>query len=142
MDKDFEELTKSMDKVLESLKAISKDFDKLVKEATGKTLDEIMAMPVETVEERKAFVEELMKVKDAMNGEKVHNFDGQYIKISGGEHCTSFEAKGSKEDLIHMLAQGVCAMINNLGIKDDKVDEFIKIFTEEVKSMLKNGIMI
>ena len=32
--------------------------------AKGKTLDEIIKMPVETPEEKKAFVEELLKIKE------------------------------------------------------------------------------
>ena len=99
-------------------------------------------MPVETPEEKKAFVEELLKIKEKLDGKKLCNFDGSYVKITGGKHCTSFEAKGSKTDVIHLLAQGVSAMIKNLDLDEEKSKKFLNMFIDEVKSMNNNGIMI
>lgn len=139
-------MEKDLDNLMEDLMKVVKDFteafDKASKEATGKTLDEIIKMPVETPEEKKAFVEELLKIKEKLDGKKPCDFEGQYVKITGGKHCTSFEARGSKKDLIHLLAQGVSAAIKNLEIKEDKVDEFLNMFKDEVKEMLDNGIML
>lgn len=139
-------MEKDLDNLMEDLMKVVKDFteafDKASKEATGKTLDEIIKMPVETPEEKKAFVEELLKIKEKLDGKKPCDFEGQYVKITGGKHCTSFEARGSKKDLIHLLAQGVSAAIKNLELKEDKVDEFLDMFKDEVKEMLDNGIML
>ena len=114
MEKDFEKLIKDLDNVMSEMGDMIEEFKKDVKKATGKTLDEIMDMPVDTPEEKKAFVDELLKIKEKLDGKKSCNFDGSYVKITGGKHCTSFEAKGSKNDVIHLLAQGVSAMIKNL----------------------------
>lgn len=139
-------MEKDLDNLMEDLMKVVKDFteafDKASKEATGKTLDEIIKMPVETPEEKKAFVEELLKIKEKLDGKKLCNFDGSYVKITGGKHCTSFEAKGSKTDVIHLLAQGVSAMIKNLDLDKEKSKEFLNMFIDEVKSMNNNGIMI
>lgn len=139
-------MKKDMDNLMEDLMKVVKDlnetFDKASKEATGKTFEEIIKMPVETPEEKKAFVEELLKIKEKLDGKKPCDFEGQYVKITGGKHCTSFEARGSKKDLIHLLAQGVSAAIKNFKIKEDKVDEFLDMFKDEVKEMLDNGIML
>lgn len=139
-------MEKDLDNLMEDLMKVVKDFteafDKASKEATGKTLDEIIKMPAETPEEKKAFVEELLKIKEKLDGKKPCDFEGQYVKITGGKHCTSFEARGSKKDLIHLLAQGVSAAIKNLELKEDKVDEFLNMFKDEVKEMLDNGIML
>ena len=139
MEKDLDNLMEELMKVVNDL---TETFDKASKEATGKTFEEIIKMPVETPEEKKAFVEELLKIKEKLDGKKPCDFEGQYVKITGGKHCTSFEARGSKKDLIHLLAQGVSAAIKNLEIKEDKVDEFLDIFKDEVKEMLDNGIML
>lgn len=139
MEKDLDNLMENLMKVVNDL---TETFDKASKEATGKTFEEIIKMPVETPEERKAFVEELLKIKEKLDGKKPCDFEGQYVKITGGKHCTSFEARGSKKDLIHLLAQGVSAAIKNLEIKEDKVDEFLNMFKDEVKEMLDNGIML
>lgn len=139
-------MEKDLDNLMEDLMKVVKDFteafDKASKEATGKTFEEIMGMPVDTPEEKKAFVEELLKIKEKLDGKKVCNFDGSYVKITGGKHCTSFEAKGSKTDVIHLLAQGVSAIMKNINVKKEKEDEFLNLFIDEVKSMNNNGIMI
>ena len=139
MEKDLDNLMENLMKVVNDL---TETFDKASKEATGKTFEEIIKMPVETPEERKAFVEELLKIKEKLDGKKPCDFEGQYVKITGGKHCTSFEARGSKKDLIHLLAQGVSAAIKNLEIKEDKVDKFLNMFKDEVKEMLDNGIIL
>lgn len=139
-------MEKDLDSLMEDLMKVAKDFteafDKSSKEATGKTLDEIIKMPVETTEEKKAFVEELLKIKEKLDGRKLCNFDGNYVKITGGKHCTSFEAKGSKANIIHLLAQGVSAMIKNLDLDEEKSKEFLNMFIDEVKEMLGNSIML
>ena len=139
-------MKKDMDNLMEDLMKVVKDltekFDKDSKEATGKTFEEIIKMPVETTEEKKAFIEELLKIKEKLDGKKLCDFDGSYVKIAGGKHCTSFEAKGSKVDIIHLLAQGVSAMIKNLDLDEEKSKEFLNMFIDEVKSMNNNGIMI
>ena len=99
-------------------------------------------MPVGTTEEKKAFIEELLKIKEKLDGKKLCDFEGSYVKITGGKHCTSFEAKGSKVDIIQLLAQGVSAMIKNLDLDEEKSKEFLNMFIDEVKSMNNNGIMI
>lgn len=142
MEKDFEKLMKELNNLMNEMGDMFKEFDKASKEATGKTLDEIIKMPVKTPEERKAFVEELLKIKEKLDGKKPRNFDGSYVKITGGKHCTSFEAKGSKNDVIHLLAQGVSAMIKNLDLDKEKSKEFLNMFIDEVKSMNDNGIII
>ena len=139
MEKDLDNLMENLMKVVNDL---TETFDKASKEATGKTLDEIIKMPVETPEEKKAFVEELLKIKEKLDGKKLCDFEGQYVKITGGKHCTSFEAKGSKTDVIHLLAQGVSAMIKNLDLDKEKSKEFLNLFIDEVKSMNDNGIII
>ena len=139
MEKDLDNLMENLMKVVNDL---TETFDKDSKEATGKTLDEIIKMPVETPEEKKAFVEELLKIKEKLDGKKLCDFEGQYVKITGGKHCTSFEAKGSKTDVIHLLAQGVSAMIKNLDLDKEKSKEFLNLFIDEVKSMNDNGIII
>lgn len=139
-------MEKDLDNLMENLMKVVKDFteafDKASKEATGKSLDEIMKMPVETPEEKKAFVEELLKIKEKLDGKKLCDFEGSFVKITGGKHCTSFEAKGSKHDVIHLLAQGVSAMIKNLDLDEEKSKEFLNMFIDEVKSLNENGIMI
>ena len=139
MKKDLDNL---MEDLMKAVNDFTETFDKASKEATGKTLEEIVKMPVDTPEEKKAFVEELLKIKEKLDGKKPCDFEGQYVKITGGKHCTSFEARGNKNDLIHLLAQGVSAAIKNLEIKEDKVDEFLDIFKNEVKEMLDNGIVL
>lgn len=139
MKKDLDNL---MENLMKAVNDFTETFDKASKEATGKTLEDIVKMPVDTPEEKKAFVEELLKIKEKLDGKKPYDFEGQYVKITGGKHCTSFEARGSKKDLIHLLAQGVSAAIKNLEIKEDKVDEFLDIFKNEVKEMLDNGIVL
>ena len=139
MEKDLDNLMENLMKVVNDL---TETFDKASKEATGKTFEEIIKMPVETPEEKKAFIDELLKIKEKLDGKKPCDFEGQYVKITGGKHCTSFEARGSKKDLIHLLAQGVSAAIKNLELKEDKVDEFLNMFKDEVKEMLDNGIML
>ena len=139
MKKDLDNL---MEDLMKAVNDFTETFDKASKEATGKTLEEIVKMPVDTPEEKKAFVEELLKIKEKLDGKKPCDFEGQYVKITGGKHCTSFEARGNKKDLIHLLAQGVSAAIKNLEIKEDKVDEFLDMFKNEVKEMLDNGIML
>jgi hypothetical protein len=139
MEKDFSKL---IDNLMEGFKEFIKGIEEVSKEATGKTFDEIMAMPTDTQEERKAFVDELLKIKGKLDGSKPCDFEGQYIKITGGKTCTQFEAKGSKRDLVHLLAQGVSAAIKNMELKEDKVDEFLDMFKNEVKEMLNNGIML
>ena len=139
MEKDLDNLMEELMKVVNDL---TETFDKASKEATGKTLDEIIKMPVGTPEEKKAFVEELLKIKEKLDGKKLCDFDGSYVKITGGKHCTSFEAKGSKTNVIHLLAQGVSAMIKNLDLDKEKSKEFLNMFIDEVKSMNDNGIII
>ena len=133
MDKDFEKL---LDRLNDTLNEIGSEFEKLTKDATGKTLKEIMDMPVETTEEKRAFVDELMKIKNKLDGEKKCNFKGQYIKITGGESCTSFEACGNNVDLLHMLAQGVATILEKASIKKEDIDEFLKLFSDEIKNMI------
>lgn len=139
-------MKKDMNNLMEDLMKVVKDlnetFDKASKEATGKTFEEIIKMPVGTLEEKKAFVDELLKIKEKLDGKKPRNFDGSYVKITGGKHCSSFEAKGSKNDVIHLLAQGVSAMIKNLDLDKEKSKEFLNMFIDEVKEMLNNGIVL
>lgn len=139
-------MKKDMDNLMEDLMKVVKDlnetFDKASKEATGKTFEEIIKMPVGTPEEKKVFVEELLKIKEKLDGKKLCSFDGSYVKITGGKHCTSFEAKGPKVEIIQLLAQGVSAMIKNLDLNEEKSKEFLNMFIDEVKSMNNNGIMI
>lgn len=139
-------MEKDLDNLMEDLMKVVKDFteafDKASKEATGKTFEEIIKMPVETPEEKKAFVEELLKIKEKLDGKKLCNFDGSYVKITGGKHCTSFEAKGSKIDAIHLLAQGVSAMIKNLDLDKEKEDKFLNMFIDEVKAISNSGTII
>lgn len=139
MEKDLDNL---MGDLIKMVKDFTEAFDKASKEATGKTLDEIIKMPVGTLEEKKAFVDELLKIKEKLDGKKLCNFDGSYVKITGGKHCTSFEAKGSKNNVIHLLAQGVSAMIKNLDLDKEKSKEFLNMFIDEVKEMLNNGIVL
>lgn len=139
-------MEKDLDNLMEDLMKVVKDFteafDKASKEATGKAFEEIIKMPVETPEEKKAFVEELLKIKEKLDGKKVCNFDGSYVKITGGKHCTSFEAKGSKTYVIHLLAQGVSAMIKNLDLDKEKSKEFLNMFIDEVKAISNSGTII
>ena len=139
-------MEKDLDNLMENLMKVVKDFteafDKASKEATGKTLDEIIKMPVGTFEEKKAFVDELLKIKEKLDGKKPCNFDGSYVKITGGKRCTSFEAKGSKNNVIHLLAQGVSTMIKNLDLDKEKSKEFLNMFIDEVKEMLDKGIVL
>ena len=139
-------MEKDLDNLMEDLMKVVKDFteafDKASKEATGKTFEEIIKMPVETPEEKKAFVEELLKIKEKLDGKKLCNFDGSYVKITGGKHCTSFEAKGSKTNVIHLLAQGVGAMIKNLDLDKEKSKEFLNMFIDEVKAISNSGTII
>ena len=139
-------MKKDMDNLMEDLMKVVKDlnetFDKASKEATGKTFEEIVKMLVETPEEKKAFVEELLKIKEKLDDKKLCDFEGSYVKITGGKHCTSFEAKGPKVDVIQLLAQGVSAIMKNINVKKEKEDEFLNMFIDEVKSMNDNGIMI
>ena len=139
-------MKKDIDNLMEDLMKVVKDlnetFDKASKEATGKTFEEIIKMPVGTPEEKKAFVEELLKIKEKLDGKKLCNFDGSYVKITGGKHCTSFEAKGSKTDIIQLLAQGVSAMIKNLDLDKEKSKEFLNMFIDEIKEMLDKGIVL
>ena len=139
-------MKKDMDNLMEDLMKVVKDlnetFDKASKEATGKTFEEIIKMPVGTQEEKKAFIEELLKIKEKLDGKKLCSFYGSYVKITGGKHGTSFEAKGSKTDVIQLLAQGVSAIIKNLDLDEEKSKEFLNMFVDEVKSMNNNGIMI
>lgn len=137
MEKDFEKLLDSLNKVVEGMGDLMKEFEEDVKKATGKTLNEIMDMPVNTPEERQAFVDELMKVRKMMTGEKKCNFKGQYIKITGGESCTSFEASGNNIDLLHMLAQGVATVLERQHLDEKDTDEFLKLFSDEIKNMIK-----
>ncbi len=137
MEKDLDKLMKDLNKVMSEMGDMFKEFKKDVKEATGKTLEEIMAMPVDTPEERQAFVDELMKVRKMMTGEKKCNFKGQYIKITGGESCTSFEASGNSVDLLHMLAQGVATVLERQKLDEKDTDEFLKLFSDEIKEMIK-----
>ena len=95
-------------------------------------------MPVDTPEEKKAFVDELMKVKHMMEETDTHDFTGNYIKIKGGRHCTSFEANGSTSDLLHMLCQGVATVVQKTCDEEDKQEELIKLFSDEVKNMIKD----
>ena len=138
MEKDFEKLMKDLKNVMSEMGDMFKEFEKDVKKATGKTLDEIMAMPVDTPEENKAFVDELMKVKHMMEETDTHDFTGNYIKIKGGRHCTSFEANGSTSDLLHMLCQGVATVVQKTCDEEDKQEELIKLFSDEVKNMIKD----
>lgn len=139
-------MEKDLDNLMEDLMKVVKDFtetfDKASKDATGKTFEEIIKMPVETPEEKKAFVEELLKIKEKLDGKKLCNFDGSYVKITGGKHCTSFEAKGSKTNVIHLLAQGVGAMIKNLDLDKEKSKEFLNMFIDEVKAISNSGTII
>ena len=139
MEKDLDNLMENLMKMVNDL---TETFDKVSKETTGKTFEEIIKMPVGTPEEKKAFVEELLKIKEKLDGKKLCNFDGSYVKITGGKHCTSFEAKGSKNDVIHLLAQGVSAMIKNLDLDKEKSKEFLNMFIDEIKEMLDKGIVL
>ena len=139
MEKDLDNLMENLMKMVNDL---TETFDKVSKETTGKKFEEIIKMPVRTLEEKKAFVDELLKIKEKLDGKKLCNFDGSYVKITGGKHCTSFEAKGSKNDVIHLLAQGVSAMIKNLDLDKEKSKEFLNMFIDEIKEMLDKGIVL
>ena len=56
MDKNFEKLMKSVETFMKGLDEFREDFEKLVKEETGKTLEEIANMPTETDEQKEEFV--------------------------------------------------------------------------------------
>ena len=138
MEKDFEKLMKDLNNVMSEMGDIFKEFEKDVKKATGKTLDEIMAMPVDTPEEKKAFVDELMKVKHMMEKTDSHDFTGNYIKLTGGRHCTSFEASGSPSDLLHILCQGLATVIQKANSDEDKQNKLLELVVKEVKDMIKH----
>ena len=142
MDKDFEKLIKSL---MKDVKEFTNSFGKIVEDATGKDLDELMEMPTETDEEKKAFLKEIKKIKDKLDEitdkkeNDVHDFSEEFIKIKGGKTYTSFEAKGNPVDLLHMLAQGVATIMykngKNKPFSDKDFEEFSKMYMDEVKSI-------
>ena len=138
MEKDFDKLIKDLNKVMSEMGDIFEEFKKDVKKATGKTLDEIMAMPVDTLEEKKAFIDELEKIKHMTEKTDTHDFTGNYIKMKGGKHCNSFEANGSTCDLLHMLCQGLATVIQRANIDEDKQNELLELVVKETKSMIKH----
>lgn len=140
-------MKKDIDKIIEDLGNSINEFtdmiDTITKEATGKSLAELIDMPTDTAEGKEAFHKELSKIKDVLDSSsKVCDFEGSSIKITGGKKYTKFEASGCKYDLVHLLAQGVSAMMKNINIKKDKEDEFFKLFIDEVKKINDSGIMI
>ena len=138
MEKDFEKLMKDLDNVMSEMGDIFKEFEKDVKKATGKTLDEIMDMPVDTLEEKKAFVDELMKIKHMMEKTDSPDFTGNYIKMKGGKHSNSFEASGSTSNLLHMLCQGLATVVQRANSDEDKQNKLLELVVEEVKDMIKH----
>lgn len=138
MEKDFEKLMKELNNLMNEMGDMFKEFEKDVKKSTGKTLDEIMDMPVGTPEEKRAFVDELMKVKHTIEKTNTHDFTGNYIKIKGGRHCTSFEASGSTNDLLHMLCQGLATVIQRANSNEDKQNKLLELIVKEVKNMIKH----
>ena len=138
MEKDFEKLIKDLDNVMSEMGDIFKEFEKDVKKATGKTLDEIIDMPVDTLEEKKAFVDELMKIKHMMEKTDSPDFTGNYIKMKGGKHSNSFEARGSTSNLLHMLCQGLATVVQRANSDEDKQNKLLELVVEEVKDMIKH----
>ena len=138
MEKDFDKLMKDLNNVMSEMRGMFKEFEKDVKKATGKTLDEIIAMPVDTPEEKKAFIDELMKIKHMIEKTDSHDFTGNYINMKGGRHCTSFEARGSEYDLVHMLCQGLATVIQRANIDEDKQNELLELVVKETKNMIKH----
>ena len=138
MEKDFEKLMEDLNKVMGEMGDMFKEFEKDVNKATGKTLDEILGMPVDTPEEKKAFVDELMKVKHMIEKTDTHDFTGNYIKIKGGRHCTSFEASGSTRDLLYMLCQGLATVIQRANSDENKQSELLEVVVKQVKDMIKH----
>lgn len=138
MEKDFDKLMKDLKYVMDEMGDMFEEFKKDVKKATGKTLDEIMAMPVDTPEEKKAFIDELEKVKHSIEKTDTHDFTGNYIKMKGGRHCTSFEANGSSSDLLHMLCQGLATVIQRANSDEDKQNELLELVVKETKNMIKH----
>ena len=138
MEKDFEKLIKELKNVMSDMGDMFKEFEKDVNKATGKTLDEIMDMPVDTPEEKKAFIDELMKIKHMTEKTDTHDFTGNYIKMEGGRHCTSFEASGSPSELIYMLCQGLATVIRRANSDEDKQNKILEIVVKEVKDMIKH----
>lgn len=138
MEKDFEKLMKELNNVMSEMGDMFKEFKKDVKKSTGKTLDDIMDMPVDTPEEKKAFVDELMKVKHMIEKTDTHDFTGNYINIKGGRYCTSFKASGSTGDLLHMLCQGLATVIQRVNSDEDKQNELLEVIVKEIKDMIKH----
>ena len=138
MEKDFEKLMKELKNVMSEMGDMFKEFEKDVNKATGKTLDEIMDMPVDTLEEREAFIDELIKVKHIIEKTDSHDFTGNHIKMEGGRHCTSFEASGSPSELIFMLCQGLATVIQRANSDEDKQNKILELVVKEVKDMIKH----
>ena len=138
MEKDFDKLMKDLKDLMDEMGNMIEEFKKDVKKATGKTLDEIMAMPVDTLEEKKAFIDELEKVKHSIEKTDTHDFTGNYIKMNGGKHCNSFEAKGSTCDLLHMLCQGLATVIQRANSDEDKQNKLLELVVEETKNIIKH----
>ena len=134
-------MKKDLDKLINEMGDLYKEFKKDVKKATGKDLDDIMAMPIDTPEERKAFIDELTKVNDAINKKTdKEDLSNCFIKIKGGKEFSSLEAKGSSINLIHMLCQGLASVILKANIDDEDMQDLIlKSIVKEVKSMIKNA---
>ena len=133
-------MKKDLDELINEMGDLYKEFKKDVKKATGKDLDEIMDMPINTPEERKAFIDEMTEVNKAIN-KKTDSCDleGCFIKIKGGKEFSSLEAKGSSINLIHMLCQGLASVILKAHIDDeDMQDILLKSIVKEVKNAIKN----
>ena len=97
-------------------------------------------MPINTPEERKAFIAEMMEVNNAINKKTDKtNLEGCFIKIKGGKEFSSLEAKGSSVNLIHMLCQGLASVIVKASITDEEMqDILLKSIVKEVKDAIKN----
>lgn len=143
MDKNFEKLMKSVETFMKGLDEFREDFEKLVKEETGKTLEELAKMPTETDEQKEEFINLMKKLKDAVDKkgnkkDKGADFSGNYIKIKGGKGFTSFEGSGNSATLIHMLVQGIATVLSrNTSLDDDRLNEFGKLLTDELKTIYK-----
>ena len=142
MEKDFEKLMDNVRIFVKGLEEFKNDFEKLVKEETGLTLEELAKMPTETDEEKEKFLELMKKLKKAVDKkvedkkEDKADFSGNFIKIKGGKGFTSFEGRGESATLIHMLVQGVATVLaRNTSLDNDGLNEFGKMFTDELKTI-------
>ena len=119
-----------------------KDMNELIEKETGKTLDEIMKLPVDTDEEKKEFTEIINKVynviKDAFEDKPKHKKGKVKITIDSDEKYTKIEGVGSTVDVLYCLAQVIASILandDNFKLNDEKFEEFGKMYMEQVKEI-------